>query len=164
MAPRKFSTNQSTQNKHIIILCWKFIVIGSRQGVSHCHKQICQDNLLTKLIVRELSLEGGRITVHLVSSLTRLNSTASVDTNNDIFSSLVQSNLVKPETSQTVIGPHTVSVLYASLKNGLIAASFSVYFRFFNMSQFRFKLIKANVLCLGFEPKAAGWKAQTNPP
>ena len=49
--------------------------------------------------------------------------------------------------------------------NGPIPASFSVYFRLFNMSQlkFKFKLIKALMVCLGFEPKVAEWKAQTNP-
>ena len=38
-------------------------------------------------------------------------------------------------------------------KNWTIPASFSVYFRLFNMSQlkFKFKLIKAYVVCLGFE-------------
>ena len=35
--------------------------------------------------------------------------------------------------------------------------SSSVYFRF------KFKLIKAWMVCMGFEPRVAGWKAQTNP-
>ena len=50
-------------------------------------------------------------------------------------------------------------------KNGPIPASFSVYFRLFNMLQlkFKFKLIKVYMVCLGFEPGVAGWKARTNP-
>ena len=50
-------------------------------------------------------------------------------------------------------------------KNGPIPASFSVYFRPLNMLQlkFKFKLIKAEMVCLGFEPGVAGWKAQMNP-
>ena len=51
------------------------------------------------------------------------------------------------------------------LKNGPIPASFSVYFRLFNTSQFifKFELIKAWMVCLGFEPMAEGWQAYTNP-
>ena len=50
-------------------------------------------------------------------------------------------------------------------KNGPIPASFSVYFRLFNMLQFKFKfkLKKAQMVCLGFKPGAAGWKVQMNP-
>ena len=49
--------------------------------------------------------------------------------------------------------------------NGPIPASFSVYFRLFNMSQLKFKfiLMKAKTVCLGFKPGAAGWKVQTKP-
>ena len=39
----------------------------------------------------------------------------------------------------------------------------SVYFHLFNMSQLKSKLIKARMVCLRFKPRAAGWKAQTNP-
>ena len=46
-------------------------------------------------------------------------------------------------------------------KNGPIPASFSVYFHLYHMSHI--KLIKAQMVCLGFEPGVAGWKAQTNP-
>ena len=48
---------------------------------------------------------------------------------------------------------------------GPIPASFSVYFRLFNMLQNKpkFKLIKALIVSLGFKPGAAGWKAQMNP-
>ena len=38
-----------------------------------------------------------------------------------------------------------------------------VYFRLFYMSQFKYNLIKAQMVCLGFKPGAAGWKAQMNP-
>ena len=38
-----------------------------------------------------------------------------------------------------------------------------VYFCLFNISQFKFKLTKAWMVCLGFEPWAVKWKAQTNP-
>ena len=38
-----------------------------------------------------------------------------------------------------------------------------VYFRFFYTSQFKYNLIKAYMVCLGFEPGAAEWKVQTNP-
>ena len=50
-------------------------------------------------------------------------------------------------------------------KNGPIPASFSVYFRLFNMLQleFTFKLIKELMVCLWFEPGVAGLKARTNP-
>ena len=49
--------------------------------------------------------------------------------------------------------------------NGPIPASFSVYFRLFNMLQFKFnfKLKKALMVCLGFEPGGAGWTARMNP-
>ena len=36
-------------------------------------------------------------------------------------------------------------------------------FRFFYMSQFKYSSIKAQMVCLGFKPGAAGWKVQTNP-
>ena len=49
-----------------------------------------------------------------------------------------------------------------SFLNGLIPAYFSVYFRLFIMPQFKFKLIKVYMVCFGFEPRAAGWKAQTS--
>ena len=49
---------------------------------------------------------GGSITVQLVSSFTSLDSTASLHTNNKIFSVLVKSSLVKVES---------VSVLWNSL-------------------------------------------------
>ena len=54
---------------------------------------------------------GGSITVQLVSSFTSLESAATQRTKN-IFSLLVKSNLVKLETSCTVIIPPTVSVLW----------------------------------------------------
>ena len=38
-----------------------------------------------------------------------------------------------------------------------------VYFRLFYMTQIKYKLIKALIVCLGLEPGAAGWKAATNP-
>ena len=46
---------------------------------------------------------------------------------------------------------------------GEIPASFLFYFRIFYMSQFKYNLIKAQMVFLGFEPRAAKWKAQTNP-
>ena len=49
------------------------------------------------------------------------------------------------------------------LKYGPILASFSVYFRLFNMLQFKFKLKKSVDGVLGIRTRAAGWKAQTNP-
>ena len=55
--------------------------------------------------------DGGSITVCLVSSFTSFDSTASLLTNNDIFSFLVKSNLVKLETSRIAILPPTVTVL-----------------------------------------------------
>ena len=54
---------------------------------------------------------GGSITVQLVPIFTRLDSTASLLTNNNIFPSLVSFNLVKLETSRTVILPQTVNAL-----------------------------------------------------
>ena len=52
------------------------------------------------------------------SSLFRsLDSQASLHTNNILFSCLVQSSLVKQETSCTVILPPTVSVLCASVQS-----------------------------------------------
>ena len=33
-----------------------------------------------------------------------------------------------------------------------------VYFRLFYMTQIKFKLIKMLMVCLGLEPRAAGWK------
>ena len=57
-------------------------------------------------------------------------------------------------------------IVFFFFKNGPIPASFSVYFRLFNTLQFKFnkfKLKKAQMVCLGFEPGAAGWKARTNP-
>ena len=58
-------------------------------------------------------------------------------------------------------GVVTIYLAKVFFKNGPIPASFSGYFRLFNKSQF--KLIKAQVVCLGLEPGVAGWKAQTNP-
>ena len=40
---------------------------------------------------------------------------------------------------------------------------FFVYFRLFHMTQFKYKLIKVLMVCLELEPRAAGWKTQTNP-
>ena len=57
----------------------------------------------------------GRITAQLVSSFTSLDSTASLHTNNNMFSSLFKSNLVKLETGNTVIILPTVSVLWINL-------------------------------------------------
>ena len=34
-----------------------------------------------------------------------------------------------------------------------------VYFRLFYMTQIKYKLIKALMVCMGLEPRAAGWKA-----
>ena len=53
---------------------------------------------------------GGSITDWLVSSFICLDSAASQLTKNSIFSSLVKSNLVKLETSCTVILPPMVTV------------------------------------------------------
>ena len=39
--------------------------------------------------------------------------------------------------------------------NGPIPASF--YFRLFNMTQLKYKLIKGLMVCLGFQPGMAGW-------
>ena len=50
----------------------------------------------------------GSFTAWLISSLTRLNSTASLHTNNNILSLLVKSDLVKMETSHTVLIPPTM--------------------------------------------------------
>ena len=47
-------------------------------------------------------------------------------------------------------------------KNGPILASFYVYFRLFQLIQFKSKFIEAN-MCLGLKPGPAGWKVQTNP-
>ena len=55
----------------------------------------------------------GRIIVRIVSSLIRLNSIASLHPNNNIFSTLVKSNLEKLETWLTVYFPY-VSVLCLS--------------------------------------------------
>ena len=38
-----------------------------------------------------------------------------------------------------------------------------VYFHLFHMTQFKYKLIKALMVCLGLEPGVAGWKVQVNP-
>ena len=54
----------------------------------------------------------GRFTIRLVSSFTSLDSTASLHTNDHIFSFLVETNLVTLETSRTVILPPTVSFLW----------------------------------------------------
>ena len=53
----------------------------------------------------------------------------------------------------------------AFLYNGPIPASFSVYFRLFNMSQFKFIFLidKSEYGVVGFEPRVAGWKVQMNP-
>ena len=47
------------------------------------------------------------------------------------------------------------------LKNGPIFLFIFVFSTY--MSQFKYYLIKASMVCLGFEPGAAEWKAQTNP-
>ena len=91
---------------------------------AYCHLnryQSCGPNPLKKFLCiimpkflyrkqRTLTV-GGSIIVWLVSSLTRLHWTASLNTNKIIFSSLVSSSLVKLETSCTVIVSPTVSVL-----------------------------------------------------
>ena len=61
-----------------------------------------------------------RITVRLVSSLTRLDSTASLNLGSNTFSSLVKSNLVKLETSCTVILPLNASVFWPYFAKNLI--------------------------------------------
>ena len=38
-----------------------------------------------------------------------------------------------------------------------------VNFRLFYLTQIKYQLIKALMVCLGLEPEAAGWKVQTNP-
>ena len=53
---------------------------------------------------------------------------------------------------------HTVIFLKKWANPGLIL----FYFRLFHITQFN-KLIKALMVCWGLEPRAAGWKAQTNP-
>ena len=72
------------------------------------------DNL-KQLFSRTLKAENtnvwGSITVLLVSSFTSMGSTASIHTNNNTFSFLVKSSLVKLETSRTVILFPTVSDL-----------------------------------------------------
>ena len=55
---------------------------------------------------------GGSITVCLVSSLTRLDLTKYENMLLFVYSEAVESNLVKLETSCTVILPPTVSVVY----------------------------------------------------
>ena len=60
----------------------------------------------------------------------------------------------------TIVGTSLFSFL---LKNWPIPASFSIYFRLFHTLQFKLKLKKALIVCLGFEPGAAGCKARTNP-
>ena len=57
-------------------------------------------------------LGRGRITVQLVSSLTRLELTNDGNTKLFVFCEAVSSNLVKLETSRTVILPPTVSAKY----------------------------------------------------
>ena len=64
------------------------------------------------IYTKEQLTVGGNITEWLVSSFTSLDSTASLHTENNIFSLLVKSSLVKLETSCTVILPPMVSVLY----------------------------------------------------
>ena len=59
---------------------------------------------------------GGSITVRLVSSFSSLDSTASQHTKNHIFYFLVKSNLVKLETSCTVIILPRVSVLWLNVQ------------------------------------------------
>ena len=54
------------------------------------------------------------------------------------------------------------SFFFFFLKDGPILASFSVYFRLFNMSKFKLKFIKVWMVSMGFEPGATGWKVQTN--
>ena len=62
---------------------------------------------------------GGSMPVWLVSSLTSLDSTISLHTNNNIFPFLVKSSLVKPESSHAVILPPMVSVLWIHYKKVL---------------------------------------------
>ena len=38
-----------------------------------------------------------------------------------------------------------------------------VYFRLFHVKQFKYKLIKAQIMYLGLKPRATGWMVQTNP-
>ena len=54
-----------------------------------------------------------------------------------------------------------------TLKSAVVEHSFLngpilVYFRLFDMTQFKYKLIKALMVCLGLKPRAEGWKAQMN--
>ena len=49
-----------------------------------------------------------------------------------------------------------------SLVNWPIPASFLVNICLFPMIQFKHKLIKVQMVYLGLEPGAAGWKVQTN--
>ena len=75
----------------------------------------------TELWRSPLSYQGfSSITVWQVSSLTRLDSTASLLRNNNIFSSLVISNLVNLETHCTVILPLAMSVLWPESRSSLV--------------------------------------------
>ena len=68
-------------------------------------------------------------TVKLVSSLTRLDSATSFDTKNNLFFSLVKSNLVERETSCTLILTPRVSVFVPMTKvqNTILYKYFSRY-------------------------------------
>ena len=59
------------------------------------YKQGKQDSNPSDLLQRTLTI-GGRITVQLVSGFTSMDLTASLHTNNNVFSFLVKSSLFKP--------------------------------------------------------------------
>ena len=67
------------------------------------------------MVKAENTHHWGKYQCRLVSSLTSLDSTASLHTNNRIFSFMVKSNLVKLETSRTVILPPPMIVLLSKV-------------------------------------------------
>ena len=56
---------------------------------------------------------------------------------------------------------HYLHVLFKNWANpGLFS---NVYFHLFQTIQIKYKLNKDKMVCLGLEPRAAGWRGQTNP-
>ena len=69
--------------------------------------------------------------MELVSSFTRLNSTALLHTNNNIFSFWIKSNLVKLETSHTVILPPMLIILWTVWRNSAALATLIKFYLLF---------------------------------
>ena len=114
--------------------------------------------------VQSLSLEFRRPIENGLSSNPVISNCCST-----FLSCLKQVEKTKMKDKKVLNGTMCVRLIFSTpvTKNGTIPTSFSCIFVLFTLqlqSRFhQYKLKKAYIVCLGFEPRAAGWCAQTKP-